>query len=98
MFEVKNLDWFEILDKVKSFATSEKARHLIAETKPFASAILAEKSFYEITSASHLIASGIRPHMQSLDLFELWISRVKKKAALKTLELKDIRHFCLETK
>ncbi len=97
IFEVKNLDWLEILEKIKSFATSENARIIIADTKPFETVTFAEKSFYEIESASAIILSGIRPHMQSLDLFELWITRIKKKAVLKTLELKDIRHFCLET-
>lgn len=96
MFVVKNLDWLEILEKIKSFATSENARNIISETKPCKSAAEAEKSFYEIESAGSIILSGIRPHMESLDLFELWITRIKKKAVLKTLELKDIRHFCLE--
>ncbi|AGH95861.1 endonuclease MutS2 [Pseudobdellovibrio exovorus] len=97
MFEVKNLDWTEILEKIKSFATSEIAREVINGTRHLASAVEAEKSFNEITSAQFVIQSGVRPHMESLDLFELWISRVKKKAVLKTLELKDIRHFCLES-
>ncbi len=97
MFVIKNLDWHEILEKLKSFATSENARNSIALTKPFAQVSEAEKSFYEIESASTVLASGFRPHMQSLDLFELWITRLKKKAFLKTIELKDIRHFCLET-
>ena len=35
MFEIKNLDWFEILEKIKLFATSEAARLLVAETNPF---------------------------------------------------------------
>ena len=95
--QVKNLDWNEILEKIKSFATSDQARDTVAETQPLKSVADAEKSFYEIDSAAQIILSGVRPHMQSLDLFELWISRVKKKAVLKTLELKDIRHFCLET-
>ncbi len=97
MFTIKNLDWFEILEKMKSFATSEKARHIIANTAPLKSAEQAELSFAEIDSASAVILSGIRPHMESLDLFELWITRIKKKAMLKTLELKDVRHFCFET-
>lgn len=97
MFEVKNLDWIEILEKIKSFATSEIAREVINSTRHLSSAAEAEKSFNEITSAQFVIQSGVRPHMESLDLFELWISRVKKKAMLKTLELKDIRHFCLES-
>lgn len=97
MFEVKNLDWLEILEKIKSFTTSETAKNRVSETNPYNSAAEAEKSFYEIESAAAVILSGIRPHMQSLDLFELWITRIRKKAVLKTLELKDLRHFCLET-
>lgn len=97
MFEIKNLDWLEILEKIKSFATSESARNIIAGTKACASIADAEKSFYEIDSAAAVILSGVRPHMQSLDLFELWVTRIKKKALLKNIELKDIRHFCLET-
>lgn len=97
MFEVKNLDWYEILEKIKSFTTSEMAKNTITRTQPFATPGEAEKSFYEIESAGAVILSGIRPHMQSLDLFELWITRVRKKAVLKTIELKDLRHFCIET-
>lgn len=97
MFEVKNLDWQEILEKIKSFTTSEHAREIIAQTKTLASASEAEKCFYEIECASQIILSGVRPHMQSIDFFDLWITRLKKQAVLKTLELKDIRHFCLET-
>ena len=96
MFTIKNLDWFEILEKLKSFATSENARNIISETVPLRSSVEAEKSFYEIEAASGVILSGLRPHMQSLDLYELWVSRIKKKAILKNLELKDIRHFCFE--
>lgn len=97
MFEVKNLDWHEILEKMRTFATSEIGKNKISETSTCASAAEAEKSFYEIECASAVILTGVRPHMQSLDLFELWITRIKKKAVLKTLELKDLRHFCIET-
>lgn len=97
MFVIKNLDWFEILEKLKSFATCERAQQIITLTKPCRSSADAEKSFYEIESAAAVLLSGVRPHMQSLDLFELWIPRLKKKAMIKTLELKDIRHFCLES-
>ncbi len=96
MFNIKNLDWFEILEKLKSFSTSESARNIISETKPLPSADAALKSFYEIECGAEIIQNGIRPHMQSLDLFELWIGRLKKRALLKTIELKDIRHFCFE--
>lgn len=97
MFEVKNLDWHEILEKIRSFATSETGKNKISETRTCVSSAEAEKSFYEIECAAAVILSGVRPHMQSLDLFELWITRIKKKAVLKTLELKDLRHFCIET-
>lgn len=97
MHKVKNLDWTDILEKIKSFSTSESARNIVSETLPLKTSAEAEKSFYDIECAAQVILSGIRPHMQSLDLFEFWISRVRKKAVLKTLELKDIRHFCLET-
>lgn len=96
MFVIKNLDWQEILERIKNFTTSDSARNLVANTKPLATPAEAEKSFYEIECASQVILSGVRPHMESLDLFEMWITRIKKKAILKTLELKDIRHFCLE--
>ncbi len=97
MFEIKNLDWLEILEKIKLFATCEQGRALIAELNALETAELAEKSFAEIESATAIILSGVRPHMESLDLFEIWHSRLKKKAVLKTLELRDIRHFSLET-
>jgi DNA mismatch repair protein MutS2 len=96
MFNIKNLDWFEILEKLKSFSTSESARNIISETKALPSADEAEKSFEDIEAGTEIVMGGARPHMQSLDLFELWIGRLKKKALLKTLELKDIRHFCFE--
>lgn len=96
MFEVKNLDWFEILEKIKSFTTCDTARDIVGATAPYNKVVEAEKSFYEIECASAVINSGVRPHMQSIDLFEMWISRLRKKAVVKTLELKDIRHFCIE--
>lgn len=96
MFPIKNLDWREIIEKLKGFATSESARQILSEMQPLTNHEAAEKSFYEIECASLVISSGVRPFMESLDLFEIWSSRVRKKAILKTLELKDIRHFCLE--
>lgn len=97
MYVIKNLDWFEIIERLKSFSTSESAKNNLEALAPLSSASLAEKSFYDIESATYVIQAGVRPHMESLDLFEPWISRLKKNAVLKTLELKDIRHFCLET-
>ncbi|MFN9066408.1 MAG: endonuclease MutS2, partial [Bdellovibrionales bacterium] len=50
----------------------------------------------EIEEAFQIISSGVRPHMQSLDLYPNWILPLKKRSVLKTLELKDVRFFCLE--
>ena len=59
MFEVKNLDWLEILEKIKSFTTCEAGRDIIAETKSLASVAEAEKSFYEIECAAAVILSNL---------------------------------------
>jgi len=96
MLVLKNLDWFEILEKISGFATSEQAKNLMLLLKPLDNTDKAAKSFYEIECASQLISGGIRPHMESLDLFATWMTRVRKNAILKPLELKDIRHFCFE--
>ncbi|AZZ36246.1 endonuclease MutS2 [Bdellovibrio sp. qaytius] len=96
MLAIKNLDWSEILEKTAAYATSEQGKNLVLEIKPLESADAAEKSFYEIESGLGILSGGIRPHMESLDLFGTWITRVRKAAVLKPLELKDIRHFCLE--
>lgn len=96
-FIVQNLDWNEILERLQNNTTSENGRQsILKKTQPLATFQLAKKSFYEIESASFLISSGVRPHMESLDLFEVWFSRLKKNATLKVIELKDVRHFCLE--
>ncbi|MFN3697906.1 MAG: endonuclease MutS2 [Pseudobdellovibrio sp.] len=96
MLVLKNLDWFEILEKISGFATSEQAKNKLLLLQPVDSIATATKSFYEIECASQLISGGIRPHMESLDLFATWMTRIRKNAVLKPLELKDIRHFCFE--
>lgn len=90
------LDWIEILDKIKSHATSEAGRESIAKTVPLKSPDEAYQSFQKISDATEVLNQGVRPFMQSLDLYSTWISRLKKKAVLKTLEIKDVRGFCLE--
>ncbi len=90
------LDWNEILEKIRSYATSGSAKTRILEIGPLANPTLAQLSFQEITEAAELLAEGVRPYMQSLDLFPIWYPRLKKKAMLKTLEIKDVRDFCLE--
>jgi len=90
------LDWIEILEKVRGYATSETAKNKILEIKPLPSPESARQSFQEIFEASAVLAEGVRPYMQSLDLFPTWFPRLKKRAVLKTLEIKDVRSFCLE--
>lgn len=90
------LDWVEILEKIRSHATSEAGREAVMLTKPLASEQEAYSSFQEIADATEVLNQGVRPYMQSLDLYSTWIARLKKNAVLKTLEIKDVRSFCLE--
>lgn len=91
------LDWTEILKIIQGHATSAIGREVISQTTTCASADLAHKSMRDIFSAISIIQLGIRPFMESLDFFEVWHSRIKKSAVLKTIELRDVRSFCLET-
>jgi DNA mismatch repair protein MutS2 len=96
MQELVVLDWIEILEKIKSHATSDIGREAVLDIKPLASAEEAYLSFQEIAQATEVLNQGVRPYMQSLDLYQTWIARLKKKAVLKTLEIKDVRGFCME--
>lgn len=91
-----NLDWAEILNRLTGMATSQLGRERLRALAPLDSPDEAEKSFAEIVEARHVLGLGRRPFMESLDLYTLWHQRLSKGATLKTLELKDVRHFCLE--
>ncbi|MBX3041192.1 MAG: Smr/MutS family protein, partial [Bdellovibrionaceae bacterium] len=86
----------DVLEKIRSFATSEPGRERIQNWGPRESAADATRSFQEIMNAAEVLQQGFRPHLQSLDLYSLWTPRLQKQAVLKTLEMKDVRHFCLE--
>ncbi|MDG0817779.1 endonuclease MutS2 [Bdellovibrio svalbardensis] len=90
------LDWIEILEKIKSHATSDAGREAVMGIKPHRSETEAYASFHEIAHATEVLNQGVRPYMSSLDLYSTWILRLKKNAVLKTLEIKDVRSFCLE--
>lgn len=90
------LDWTETLEKIRSHATSEVAREAIMQIKPLSSETAAYTRFQEIADATEVLNQGVRPYMQSLDLYSTWITRLKKNAVLKNLEIKDVRGFCLE--
>ena len=94
---LKNLDWQDVVDKVSNFSTCESAKEEIQKLSCCESETAAQKSFYNIECASFILSSGVRPHMESVDLFDLWYSRLKKKAILKPLEIRDVRTFCMET-
>jgi DNA mismatch repair protein MutS2 len=94
--EIRNLDWLELLNKLSLYATSQLSREELLKLKPLASEQEALNSFQEIGEALKLISDGTRPHMESLDLFSVWFSRIAKGGTLRPLELKDVRHFCLE--
>jgi len=91
-----NLDWNEILNRLAGFATSQQARDRLQWLKPLASVEEAERSFAQTAEAMKVLAIGKRPFMESTDLYLIWHQRLSKGAVLKTLELRDIRHFCLE--
>jgi len=96
VFDLKNLDWPLILEKLKNFSTSLSAKDVVASTAPLKSQEEATNSFNEIAQALEVVQLGVRPFMESLDLYNIWCSRLKKRAVLKTIELKDVRSFCLE--
>jgi DNA mismatch repair protein MutS2 len=93
---LKNLDWTEILQHLEKFATSEVVRAKLREIKPLSSQFEAQESFNDIGEAQILLSAGERPFMESLDLYPNWHPRIKRSAVLQTLDLKDVRRFCLE--
>jgi DNA mismatch repair protein MutS2 len=95
--EIKNLDWDEILNHLATYATALPTKSLIQQIKPFQSREAAEASFVQVENCLQIIKTGVRPFMESLDLFEAWFLKLKKHSVLLPLEFKDIRHFCLET-
>ncbi|MCM2282207.1 MAG: Smr/MutS family protein [Bdellovibrionaceae bacterium] len=96
MENLKPLDWNDILARLEKFATSEPARARLRELEPLDSAETAERSCREIQEAQSVLSGGERPFMESLDLFSTWFQRLKREAVLQTLELRDVRRFCLE--
>jgi DNA mismatch repair protein MutS2 len=94
--KLSSLDWREILLKLEQLATSEPARSRLRETAPLFSPDEAQQSFRAIGEAQAVLAYGERPFMESLDLFPTWFQRLKREAVLQTLELRDVRRFCIE--
>lgn len=94
--DLKNLDWPEILERLAGFATSQVAKEQLRQLRPLKNSGEALTSFQRIEEISVVLKAGRRPFMESLDLYPLWHQRLSKDAVLKPIELRDIRHFCLE--
>ena len=90
------IDWQEILTRLELLATSEPGRALLRALSPLSSEADALKSFAQIDDGRAVLALGERPFSESLDLFSTWHSRLKRDAVLQTVELRDIRRFCIE--
>jgi DNA mismatch repair protein MutS2 len=91
------LNWPDILRALQSFASSGSGKMHLAGLAPAANAQAAEALVQEVFDGAEVLSKGLRPFMESLDLFDSWHGRLKRKAVLKTLEIKDARSFCLET-
>lgn len=90
------IDWLEILARLELLATSEPGRARLRELAPLASAEEATASFARIEDGRAVLAQGERPFAESLDLFSTWHSRLRRDAVLQTVELRDVRRFCIE--
>lgn len=90
------LDWQSLCERLSTMATSAKAQEALRSLAPLSTPELAERQFAEVEECLAILATGIRPHMESLDFYPLWHTRIQKGSTLKTLELKDVRLFCLE--
>lgn len=96
MLTLQPLDWAEIVKNIQSFATSGAAKLALAEWSALPDAKAAKQSVQDVYDGVELLQTGVRPFMESLDLYEPWYARIKRKAVLRTLEIKDVRSFCLE--
>lgn len=96
MKDLKALDWREILERLQSLATSEPARTQLLAIRPLRTRDEAQASFSAIQEAQTVLSFGERPFMESLDLYPTWHTRLKRQAVLTTIELRDVRRFCIE--
>ena len=94
--ELSAMDWDKVLRIIVDFASCAEAKEILGATTPLAGSGEAQKSFEIIEESEELLKTGHRPTVESLDLFYSWSIRLKKKALLKSIELKDIRSFLNE--
>ena len=97
MQDLTNIDWDETLRHLIEYSTSSEAKDNLKKTSPLMNRQDAEQSFVIIEEAQNILKTGQRPYMEGLDHFHTWYHRLEKNAVLKTMELKDVRLFLLET-
>ncbi len=91
-----SIDWREILNRLEALATSELGRSRLRALSALGTPDEAKASFTQIEQAREVLLMGQRPFAESLDLYSTWHSRLKRDAVLQTLELRDVRRFCIE--
>lgn len=94
--QFKNLDWFDTLEKIKNYTTSNTAKELISKTTAFRTREDALKQARDILDAKSVVTLDFRPNLDSLDVFYSWFERLKRKAVLKTTEFQEVRSFCFD--
>jgi DNA mismatch repair protein MutS2 len=90
------MDWNELLARLSALATSEHTREKLKTLGAHDSQDTAQTMMNEIQEWIHVLSTEVRPRAESLDLFTPWFQRLARNAVLKTLELRDVRHFCIE--
>lgn len=94
--EWNELDWTEVLRQIQKLATSGTAQLNLQHLQALRDEESADLHKNQVFDAMEVLALGARPFMESVDLFEPWHSRLRKKGILRALEIKDVRSFCLE--
>jgi DNA mismatch repair protein MutS2 len=94
MEDLTGLDWSELIERLAQLASSHGAKENILRLSPYKNQNLAIESGARTLLYSRVLTAGVRPTMESLDLFQTWHSRLLRKATLTRIELKDVRKFC----
>ncbi|MEZ4873039.1 MAG: hypothetical protein R2827_12535 [Bdellovibrionales bacterium] len=91
------IDWQIILKHLTELCSAEVTQDKVADLRSFNTASDIKKEFEKVDNFRLLLMNHPRPSMESLDLFFTWAHRLEKAAQLKAIELRDLRHFCIET-
>ncbi len=96
IYELKNLDWNDLVFELCQLATSELAKQDLSQTRALATEEDALNCMKEIEQTRELIRLNRRPALESIDYYSTWIHRLKKKDTLKNKEIREVRAFCME--